>query len=64
MPTPNKFKKFRDVMEEIRKTGHAIYVDPAGGEDLVILSPYKINYVHRYAEDSKFFLELAKGKLM
>lgn len=64
MASPVKFKKFRDVMEEIKKTGSAIYEDPSGEEDLVILSPYKINYVHSYAEDSKFFLELANGKLM
>ena len=64
MTAPNRFQKFRDVMEEIKKTGYAINEDPAHGEELGILSPYKINYVHSYAEDSKFFLGLSNGKLM
>ncbi|MHB2036515.1 MAG: Zn-ribbon domain-containing OB-fold protein [Nitrososphaerales archaeon] len=64
MPSPKKFKKFRDVMDEIKKSGAAIYLDPAGAEDLVILSKYQINYVHSYAEDSKFFLGLTNGKLL
>ena len=64
MPSPPKFKKFRDVMDEIKRTGAAVYEDPAGGEDLVILSPYRINYVHSYAQDSNFFLGLSQGKLM
>lgn len=51
-------------MEEIKKSGSAIFEEQDGTEDLVILSPYKINYVHSYAEDSKFFLELSNGKLM
>ena len=59
----DKFKRFRDVMEEIKKSGAAIYEDPTGSEDLVILSPYHINYIHSYAQDSKFFLGLAEGKL-
>ena len=49
---------------EIKKSGAAIYKNPKGTEDLVILSPYHINYVHSYAQDSKFFLALAEGKLL
>ena len=64
MPSPPKFKKFRDVMDEIKRSGAALYEDHAGGEDLVILSPYRINYVHSYAQDSNFFLGLSQGKLM
>ena len=64
MTGPKKFAKFRDVMDEVRKSGSAIYKNPGGSEDLVILSPYKINYVHSYAEDSPFFIALAKGKVM
>ncbi len=58
-----KFGKFKDVMKEIKKNGAALYEDPSGTEDLVISSPYQINYIHSYAEDSKFFIELTKGKL-
>jgi len=64
MPGPKKFTKFRDVMKEVNKTGSAIYRNPVGTEDLVVLSPYKINYIHSYAQDSKFFLGLAEGKLL
>ncbi|MGA2875813.1 MAG: Zn-ribbon domain-containing OB-fold protein [Nitrososphaerales archaeon] len=64
MPTPKKLSKFKDVMDEIKKSGSAIYLDPVGTEDLVILSQYQINYIHSYAEDSKFFLGLANGKLL
>jgi uncharacterized protein len=59
-----KFAKFREVMSEVAKSGAAIYKNPVGTNDLVILSPYSINYIHSYAEDSKFFLGLAKGKLL
>jgi uncharacterized OB-fold protein len=59
-----KFNKFRDVMKEIQKSGAAIYKDPVGTSDLVVLSPYSIKYVHSYAEDSPFFLGLAEGKLL
>ena len=58
-----KFGKFRDVMKEIQKSGAALYRDPAGTSDLVVLSPYSIKYVHSYAEDSPFCLGLAEGKL-
>jgi len=58
-----KFNKFRDVMKEIQKSGAAIYKNPVGTKDLVILSPYNIKYIHSYAEDSPFFLGLAEGKL-
>jgi len=56
--------KFRDVMKEIQRSGAAIYKNPVGTNDLVVLSPYNIKYVHSYAEDSPFFLGLAKGKLL
>ncbi len=64
MKSVKKFDKFGRVMKEIKKSGVAIYADPAGTEDLVVLSPYRINYIHSYAEDSKFFLGLAQGKLL
>ena len=64
MPGPKKFGKFRDVMKEVEKTGAAIYRNPVGTQDLVVLSPYNIRYIHSYAEDSPFFLGLAKGKLL
>jgi len=59
-----KFNRFRDVMNEIQKSGAAIYKNPVGTKDLVVLSPYNIRYVHSYAEDSPFFLGLAEGKLL
>ena len=59
-----KFSKFRDVMKEIQKKGAAVYKNPAGTNDLVILSPYNIRYVHSYAQDSPFFLGLSEGKLL
>ncbi len=59
-----KFARFREVMREVEKKGAAIYDNPAGTEDLVVLSPYNIRYIHSYAEDSEFFLGLAKGKLL
>jgi uncharacterized OB-fold protein len=64
MAGPKKFAKFRDVMKEVEKKGAALYDNPAGTQDLVVLSPYNIRYIHSYAEDSPFFLALAKGKLL
>jgi len=64
MPEPKRFGKFRDVMREVNRKGVAIYRNPVGTNDLVVLSPYTIRYIHSYAEDSKFFLGLAKGKLL
>ncbi len=64
MASPRKFKRFRDVMAEAKKSGAAIYQNPGGSQDLVILSPYSINYIHSYAQDSPFFLGLAEGKLL
>ena len=64
MTGPKKFSKFRGVMREVDKKGAAIYKNPVGTEDLVVLSPYSIRYIHSYAEDSPFFLGLAKGKLL
>ena len=64
MTGPKKFAKFRDVMKEVERKGAAIYKNPVGTQDLVILSPYSIKYIHSYAEDSPFFLGLAQGKLL
>lgn len=64
MPAPKKFARFRDVMEEAKKNGAAIYQNPGGSRDLVVLSPYSINYIHSYAQDSPFFLGLAEGRLL
>ena len=64
MAAPKKFAKFRDVMREVDRRGAAIYRNPVGTQDLVVLSPYSIRYIHSYAEDSPFFLGLAKGKLL
>jgi len=61
---PKRFVKFRDVMHEVGKKGVAIYKNPVGTNDLVVLSPYNIRYIHSYAEDSPFFLGLARGKLL
>lgn len=64
MTGPKKFAKFKDVMREVEKTGAALYRNPVGTEDLVILSPYNMKYIHSYAEDSPFFLALGRGKLV
>ena len=64
MTPPKKFSKFRGVMKEVERKGVAIYRNPVGTEDLVVLSPYNIKYIHSYAEDSPFFLGLARGKLL
>ncbi len=64
MASPKRFAKFRDVMKEAKKTGVAIYKNPKGTNDLVILSPYSMKYIHSYAQDSDFFLGLAEGKLL
>ena len=64
VPEPRKFAKFREVMREVDRRGAAVYKNPVGTNDLVILSPYNIRYIHSYAEDSPFFLGLAKGKLL
>ncbi len=64
MPAPKKFTRYRDVMEEAKKSGAAIYQNPGGSNDLVVLSPYSVNYIHSYAQDSPFFLGLAEGKLL
>jgi uncharacterized OB-fold protein len=61
---PRKFSRFRDVLKEVERKGAAIYRNPVGTQDLVILSPYNIRYIHSYAEDSPFFLALAEGKLI
>ncbi|MCI4350415.1 MAG: Zn-ribbon domain-containing OB-fold protein [Thermoplasmata archaeon] len=61
--TPPKFTSFRDVMEELDRGGNAIFIDKSGVESLIIRSPYAIQYIHSYAEDSPFFLGLAEGRL-
>ena len=60
---PKKFGRYRDVMKEVFRHGAAIYRQGKSGEQLVIRFPYSVNYIHSYANDSKFFLGLAQGKL-
>jgi uncharacterized OB-fold protein len=62
-PRPPVYDKFREVQEELDRSGAAIFKDRDGVESLIIRSPYSINYIHSYAEDSEFFLALADGKL-
>jgi len=64
MSRPKTFDKFRDVQDELSKSGAAIFRDAGGVESLVVRSPYAVEYIHSYAEDSPFFLALAQGKLM
>lgn len=61
---PKTFDHFRDVQEELGRSGAAIFRDANGIESLVIDSPYSIHYIHSYAEDSPFFLGLAEGRLL
>ena len=63
MVRPAAFSHFREVQEELDRTGRAIFRDAEGVESLVIKFPYTINYIHSYAEDSEFFLGLAEGRL-
>ena len=64
MPAPKTFQKFRDVQAEIDRSGSAIFRDANGVDSLVIKFPYAIDYIHSYAEDSRFFLGLAQGKIL
>ena len=64
MEPPKKFQKFREVQEELGRSGAAVFRDADGVESLVIRFPYAIDYIHSYAEDSPFFLGLAQGKLL
>jgi uncharacterized protein len=64
MTRPKSFDHFREVQEELGKSGAALLRNPSGEEDLIIDSPYSIHYIHSYAEDSPFFLGLAEGKLL
>jgi uncharacterized protein len=64
MAKPKTFENFRQVQEELAKSGAAILRDASGEENLIIDSPYSIHYIHSYAEDSPFFLGLAEGKLL
>ena len=64
MTRPKVFGHFREVQEELGKSGAAIFRDANGVESLVIDSPYSIHYIHSYAQDSAFFLGLAEGKLL
>lgn len=63
MAKPKTFTKFRDVQEEILKSGAAIFKDADGFESLILDYPYSIRYIHSYAEDTPFFLGLAEGRL-
>ena len=58
-----KYRRYRDVMADVLKRGAAIYRNKDGSEQLVIKSPYSINYIHSYASDSRFFLGLAQNRL-
>ncbi|EQD73289.1 cytoplasmic protein, partial [mine drainage metagenome] len=60
---PPVFSKFREVQEELGRSGRAIYRDANGIDSLIVRYPYSINYIHSYAEDTEFFLALADGKL-
>lgn len=62
-PKPKTFTKFRELQEEIVRSGAAIYKDADGAESLIIDYPYSIRYIHSYAEDTPFFLGLANGEL-
>ena len=62
-PKPPVYTHFREVAEELDRSGAALFRDAEGVESLVIRYPYSINYIHSYAEDSPFFLGLAEGKL-
>jgi len=64
MEPPKRFDRFRDVQEELGRSGAAIFRDANGVESLVIKFPYSTDYIHSYAEDSPFFLGLAQGKLL
>lgn len=64
MARPKTLEQFRAVQEELDRSGAAIYRGPGGSEDLIVRSPYSIQYIHSYAEDSPFFLGLAEGKLL
>jgi uncharacterized OB-fold protein len=64
MPRPKQFDRFRDVQDELGRSGVAIFRDKEGFEALVVRSPYAIEYIHSYAEDSPFFLGLAEKKLL
>jgi uncharacterized protein len=60
---PPRYQHFKEVQEELDRSGAAIFQGPENSENLVIRFPYAINYIHSYAEDSPFFLGLAEGKL-
>jgi uncharacterized protein len=64
MARPKTFGAFREVQAELERSGSAIFKDAQGIEALVVKSPYSIQYIHSYAEDSPFFLGLAEGKLL
>ena len=63
MTRPPIYSKFREVQEELDRSGAAIFRDANGVESLIIRYPYSITYIHSYAEDSPFFLALSEGKL-
>lgn len=63
MKKPPTYQQFREVQAELDRSGAAIFRDKEGVESLVVRSPYAIQYIHSYAEDSPFFLGLADGRL-
>ena len=64
MARPKVFEHFREVQEELSKTGAAIFRDKDSVESLIIEDPSSIKYIHSYAEDSPFFLALAEGRIL
>ena len=58
-----KTSRFTEVQAELERSGAALFVDKEGSENLYIRSPYTIQYIHSYAEDSPFFLGLAEGRI-
>jgi uncharacterized OB-fold protein len=64
MARPKTFDRFREVQEELGRSGAAIFRSKDGDDALVIRFPYSIDYIHSYAEDSPFFLGLAEGRLL
>ncbi len=64
MTKPKVFEHFREVQEELARSGAALFRDKDSVESLIIDDPYSIRYIHSYAEDSPFFLALAEKKIL
>jgi hypothetical protein len=58
-----KSAKFQDVREALLRDGAALMVGKDGTESLYVHSPYQVDYIQSYAQDSPFFLGLAEGRL-